>query len=154
VIHFRCSCGKNMQAKEEFAGRRLKCPQCDKIVRIPQPAPSREMQPAPNMAAVAIATAPVPPIAKPMPPPRRVSRSTARPATPPQSHAATVHPHPWVDRSLVQTATPWLPGDEARCQAGIQPMREGLRCWEKAVLTLVIIGGIVGAVFAAKFLNA
>ncbi len=143
-----------MQAKEEFAGRRLKCPQCEKIVRIPEPAPSREMQPAPNMAAVAIATAPVPPVAKNRPPARPVPRSTATPAMRPQAHAATVLPHPWVDRSLVQTVTPWLPGDEARFQAGIKPMREGLHFWEKAVLALFIVGAIAGAVFAVNFLNA
>jgi hypothetical protein len=36
AIAFSCSCGKAMKAKEAFAGRKVRCPQCDKVVRIPQ----------------------------------------------------------------------------------------------------------------------
>src|SRR4051812_2527403 len=36
-IPFECSCGKKMSAKEEFAGRRLRCPECQRIVTIPKP---------------------------------------------------------------------------------------------------------------------
>jgi hypothetical protein len=36
-IKFECSCGRKMSAKEEFAGRRLRCPECQRVVMIPKP---------------------------------------------------------------------------------------------------------------------
>lgn len=36
-IPFQCDCGKKMTAKEEFAGRRLRCPDCQRVVTIPKP---------------------------------------------------------------------------------------------------------------------
>jgi hypothetical protein len=58
AIAFSCSCGKAMKAKEAFAGRKVRCPQCDKVVRIPQrdqgeessvgtPPPARPVSPLP-----------------------------------------------------------------------------------------------------------
>jgi hypothetical protein len=44
AIVFSCECGKQMQAKEEFAGRRMKCPVCQRVVTIPGPANPREIQ--------------------------------------------------------------------------------------------------------------
>ena len=35
AITFACECGKQMQAKDEFAGRRMKCPACQRVVTIP-----------------------------------------------------------------------------------------------------------------------
>jgi len=35
-IAFECSCGKKMSAKDEFAGRRLRCPDCQRVVTIPK----------------------------------------------------------------------------------------------------------------------
>jgi hypothetical protein len=35
AITFSCACGKQMQAKDEFAGRRMKCPTCQRVVTIP-----------------------------------------------------------------------------------------------------------------------
>src|SRR3954447_26321500 len=35
AIAFTCSCGKAMKAKEAFAGRKVRCPRCDNVVRIP-----------------------------------------------------------------------------------------------------------------------
>jgi hypothetical protein len=35
-IAFECSCGKKMSAKEEFAGRRLRCPDCQRVLTIPK----------------------------------------------------------------------------------------------------------------------
>jgi hypothetical protein len=37
-IAFECSCGKKMSAKEEFGGRRLRCPDCQRVVTIPKTA--------------------------------------------------------------------------------------------------------------------
>lgn len=36
AIPFTCECGKKMSAKEEFAGRRLRCPECQRVVTIPK----------------------------------------------------------------------------------------------------------------------
>src|ERR1700677_2912639 len=36
-ISFHCDCGKKLSAKESFAGRRLKCPGCGKVLAIPKP---------------------------------------------------------------------------------------------------------------------
>ena len=35
-ISFSCECGKKLAAKDNFAGRRLKCPGCGKSLTIPQ----------------------------------------------------------------------------------------------------------------------
>jgi len=140
AIQFRCACGKQMQAKEEFAGRKYRCPQCAKIVRIPTP--KAKQQPAAPVAAKPA----TPPLAKPVSRPPLAKPVPARTAT-----VAVPRKHPWVDHSLVQAPTPWLPGDEARFQAGIKPMREGLKCWEKLVLTVLIVGGGAGAIVAANF---
>src|SRR5579883_3036676 len=37
TIPFACSCGKSFQAKDEFAGKRTKCPACGQILVIPRP---------------------------------------------------------------------------------------------------------------------
>ncbi len=37
TIPFACSCGKSFQAKDEFAGKRTKCPACGQILVIPPP---------------------------------------------------------------------------------------------------------------------
>jgi hypothetical protein len=39
-IPFTCECGKQLQAKEEFAGRRIKCPVCQRLLTIPAAAPA------------------------------------------------------------------------------------------------------------------
>jgi hypothetical protein len=36
-IKVSCTCGKNISAKDEFAGRQVKCPACKKPLRIPKP---------------------------------------------------------------------------------------------------------------------
>ena len=58
-IKFKCQCGKLLQAKDEMAGKRVKCPACGKILLIPaelrlqaaeppQPPVSPEPAPAPS----------------------------------------------------------------------------------------------------------
>jgi hypothetical protein len=39
-IPFNCECGKKLQAKDEFAGKRMKCPGCGTVLTIPGPAPA------------------------------------------------------------------------------------------------------------------
>jgi hypothetical protein len=35
-IEFECACGKRLTAKEEFVGRRLRCPGCQSVLTIPR----------------------------------------------------------------------------------------------------------------------
>jgi Domain of unknown function (DUF1922) len=35
-IVFSCSCGEALKAKEAFAGRKVKCTQCGKVLRTPR----------------------------------------------------------------------------------------------------------------------
>jgi hypothetical protein len=44
MMQFRCKCGKLLQAKEEYAGRVTRCPECQS--EIPIPGPSEEFEPA------------------------------------------------------------------------------------------------------------
>lgn len=46
AISFQCQCGKKMNAKEDFAGRRLRCPECQRVVTIPRPGSSPVISPA------------------------------------------------------------------------------------------------------------
>lgn len=46
AISFQCQCGKKMTAKEEFSGRRLRCPDCQRVVTIPRPGSSAVIFPA------------------------------------------------------------------------------------------------------------
>ncbi len=34
-IQFACACGKQLQAKDEFAGRKMRCPNCQEVLTIP-----------------------------------------------------------------------------------------------------------------------
>jgi hypothetical protein len=45
-IPFRCDCGKQLAAKDEFAGKRLKCPACGKLLTIPRRAALTPTRPA------------------------------------------------------------------------------------------------------------
>src|SRR5262245_36544007 len=71
-IPFRCACGKKLQAKDEYAGKKLKCPGCGAILTIPR--------------ASAVAT---PPPAAAVPPPAPVppQEVTAPPTEPPPADA-------------------------------------------------------------------
>lgn len=40
-----CSCGKQLRTKEEFAGKRIKCPSCGKVLTVPKPHPEPEEEP-------------------------------------------------------------------------------------------------------------
>jgi hypothetical protein len=42
-ITFRCSCGKTLQVKDEFAGRRVKCPACSGVAVVPAAMPAFEV---------------------------------------------------------------------------------------------------------------
>ena len=184
AIPFVCECGKSMSAKDEFAGRRLRCPSCQRVVTIPKLAPpaiaksvkrpqprSRTQPPPATMTAgeIAAMNESRPVVETPPPPdqtlpiqsaenlaalfapstPKPVSAPKTAPAKPPRILAdvtpttTSVAPltnasHPWFDRSLEQSATPWRSGDEARFQAGIaaEPERDGPLAWLVPLLAL------------------
>src|SRR5437879_7257711 len=56
AITFVCECGKTLQVKDEFAGRRVRCPACSAAATAPQP-------PAPDPGFEVVDEAPPPPIA-------------------------------------------------------------------------------------------
>ncbi len=43
-IRFSCNCGRSILAKDELAGRRVKCPQCGAVVLVPKPEPAAEKE--------------------------------------------------------------------------------------------------------------
>src|SRR5438094_2458057 len=36
-IPVACGCGRAMKVKDEFAGRKIRCPQCAEVLSVPQP---------------------------------------------------------------------------------------------------------------------
>jgi len=42
MIIFRCSCGKQLQVNEDRAGSKVKCPECEEILRVPEAGSIRE----------------------------------------------------------------------------------------------------------------
>jgi hypothetical protein len=123
-IRFACSCGKQLQARDEYAGRRIKCPNCEAVLSIPDGAAA----PAPPAATPKPPAKPpaLPPLPKsavtPKPPPvppktapaRRIQEAPVviqaddEPAVEIQAEA----PRPgrknaWADKSLDQKATDW-----------------------------------------------
>src|SRR5262245_57705923 len=112
AITFACSCGKRLQARAEFAGRRIKCPKCATILQIPD---------GPTVA-------PAPKAARPMPPPikrpnpvlaehaievmqvKEAARVVTLEKPVPRSLVTVASGqtwNPWVDYSLEQHPTPW-----------------------------------------------
>jgi hypothetical protein len=155
-----------MKAKEAFAGRKVRCPQCDKVVRIPRLehhlgdlAPMQPPKPAPKPGVTILPPAGRTDVAShhavnsarpgdngpASPRPISFANASVRAAETvldarPTNHAISPA-HPWVDQSLDQQSTPWLPGDEERFQKGIKSLREGLSGLEKVVICLVLFGG-------------
>jgi hypothetical protein len=41
-ISMSCDCGRSLRVKDEFAGRKVKCPQCGAVLAVPAPEPSSE----------------------------------------------------------------------------------------------------------------
>jgi len=163
AIAFNCACGKHLKARDEFAGRKIKCPSCQTILVIPAATP----------AVVSVPTAPEPspppapepvlhedpmtvPLARPvamkvpeavipfaaMPP----SNDEARPV-PRTAVSAVPLPNPWADRSLEQTVTPWLGDDRERFNHGME-FREGSRLW-LALVALFVVAALSAAFFFA-----
>jgi hypothetical protein len=151
-IAFSCSCGKKLKARDEFAGRKIKCPACQKLLGIPSPVAAEVSVPAAAGTVLAEASPDVP-LARPV-----EVRAPHHTIPPPPPHTAAHHEkaavhstaiaaaNPWVDRSLEQTATPWLGDDRERFSRGMD-FRDGPSFWPMLVLLLV-----AAAAAAAVFL--
>lgn len=68
AIAFSCACGKPMKARDEFAGRKMRCSACKKIVTIPESlsppeSPAAELE----EEVVALAVESIPPETPPVP---------------------------------------------------------------------------------------
>ena len=141
AIEFKCTCGKSLAAKDEYAGRRLRCPKCQTVLFIPQPtaaptpvlaAPTRSTV-VPKRSDGAIAR-PVRAVATqqsidlestPVSPTRADAETVAAPhATPvalPTMRATTMPlasavpaRNGWPEDNFDQSITPWQPGDDVR----------------------------------------
>ena len=167
AIAFSCSCGKAMKAKDAYAGRKIKCPQCDSVVTIPLTTPDEDdlaITPSPSEPAAPSVAPPVsqpslawtgdsaeamerppPPLAKRRSPMDAGAEQKAEPAARPASEPGPAPVDAWVDQSLGQRPTPWLPGDEARFQRGIKTPREGMSGLEKSVVGLLVLAGAAAA---------
>jgi hypothetical protein len=137
------SCGKRFRARDESAGKRVKCPYCAAAVPVPTAeeaaaagAPTAAIPPAGSVAAAAPApapdrnpfsSAPVSPPAAPVAVPRRVD--TVKPKPAPVAKAAA---------KPVVARTP-----EERAAAGWRKARSGL-CWVLFGLFWLSIPGFVG----------
>lgn len=160
AIAFSCECGKQLSAREQFAGRRMKCPECAKVLTIPQadqpppaeatladaPAPAQTVTPSePDWLAAAVAevsaTAPEPrpTVAEAAHERDVVPAALARPAAKPSARDNC-----WQDRSLQQRSTPWREGDRELFQPGPEP-RERSFGWFKIAALLLIVGGGLAA---------
>jgi hypothetical protein len=116
-IVFSCTCGKRLQAPDEFAGRRMKCKTCGAVLAIPK---------------TTSASKPAPVKAKP-------PAALASPPTSPQAPLA--EPNPWAYRSLQQRITFWRVGDAARPGASDKvPRGSSLAMLVGFVLCLCLVG--------------
>jgi hypothetical protein len=163
-IPFTCECGKKMAAKDEFAGKRVRCPECQRLVAIPHLRPAAVTKisktkisqsppvdfenplethiPSHTISLPPKPTAPVvaPPMARPLAEP--VATPVAKPIA--RAIAVAKKPrHPWFDTSLTQTSIPWRPGDEARYQSRIKPAREWAFPLVPALSLLAVVGFFV-----------
>src|SRR5262245_23316433 len=143
-IAIACHCGKKMVAREQFAGRQVKCPQCGAVVQIPNielknlSDPPGEISPRPRPSDEQRREQMKTPVSLPEIIPFKAEADRARAqmhaesAKPQAARAATASsavataPNPWEDRSLKQVTTPWLPGDQERFQAGVRTPTEGI----------------------------
>lgn len=127
-IMFRCTCGKMLQAREDSAGRKVKCGACGSVVVVPQEGPTGVSAGLPPS---------VPPFqAPPTPPPREdQGRFQADPPPPP--------PAAWDGGgSLGQREAPWDP--DARRKREPYRERRGVPLWAKLLIVFLLVGAVVG----------
>src|SRR5438067_773864 len=113
ALSVTCICGKIMVAREQFAGKKAKCPNCGAIVEIPGlPGEDNPAQrPSPHeLTATPLASTPMGTM--PHSVPRRSVSAEAATAAAPRAHGGKAQTDsgppscPWQDAMLTQTATP------------------------------------------------
>jgi hypothetical protein len=128
AIEFNCTCGKTLAAKDEFAGRKLRCPKCHTILTIPQPS----AMPKTPVVAPPLAAPPARPRSVPTQILNRPILATATqeaihldstPVTAPPVHAP-VHAPPVSEAIPARVATPIGHGLTATPVAGAVPPRQ------------------------------
>lgn len=128
AIVFSCTCGKNLQAKDEFAGRRIRCPKCQTILTIPGVKvrlETREETPTPTRPAELAAAS------------RQLADTAPTPVITPAS--------PWFDHFLGQKQTPWQAGDEAKYHRGVVAPRDEPITWVRWTAGVLIAAVLCAA---------
>jgi hypothetical protein len=163
-ILFACQCGKALQAREDFAGRRMKCPACEQVITIPSapdrppPAPTPPVlpvrKPASDLFAAGTITprgepplpaAPEPVVSPPVKPLFKLApeKGAATPGRAARRREADV----WSDGFLSQSITPWPKEDQKRVGAVEQRQRTGRGWLPWILLVLVLVAAVAAAVF-------
>lgn len=81
-IHVRCRCGRSLKIREELAGRKIRCPQCQGIVPVPQKPDAEE-----EALAILLADPPAEPQL-----PARAGGHELHPELPPAASSRTTRP--------------------------------------------------------------
>lgn len=157
-IRFRCSCGKQLQAREEFAGRQMKCPDCGQILTIPATSTVEESEAAPPAEQIpsveAVSTGVTesesgPPVLQPAPQEGEQELAKVIPVVPviplaPVGKPKAVHRNEWAAESLDQQITPWAKNDQQRVGEISDRERIGGRLVSAVVIVLLLVG-LLGA---------
>lgn len=155
AIQFTCSCGKQMQAKEDFAGRKMKCPNCQQLLTIPGVFPSSLPDAAAPQGAVTEepqthdVTIPAQAQAEPAIQPPVTNFDNAppmvRPAPKPREN-----PVQKPDQTMSQTITPWAAHDKMQVGKMNEMAGSGFGKWGICLLVvLLLVGvGVAGWMFA------
>lgn len=124
-VRFACQCGMQLQAKEEFAGRQMRCPKCKAVLTIPQPA---------GAAAAPTAAAPAPVSTAAAASPAPATRPAPRPKPPAPKR------DPWDTSDLNQEITPWP--RELEHRVGEVTDREDRGSLLLPLLVILILGAV------------
>jgi hypothetical protein len=147
-IRFACTCGKQLQARDEYAGRRIKCPNCEALLNIPAgsaaPAPPPPAAKPPALPPLPKSAVTPKPPALPVPAPAAPSRAKTSPVRQRDNAPVVIQaededepvvevtaeaPRPgrknvWADKSFEQKSTDW-DDDEDDFEEEERPRRKG-----------------------------